>query len=176
LAENAHPTEGLRRKELASAVFLVVFGGTIMALARRIPLGVPTDPLGPRAFPLALGAGMALCGVLLAVATLAFRPQPGRTGLLADAGEEEEVEAGPFSPGRLIGAVVATSGYLAAFERLGYLLATPLYVTAIMLVHGGVRGRGLVTASLATTVLLYATFRYGLRIPIPAGILAGIIR
>lgn len=161
------------RREFAVAAFLVVFGAAVLAAASTIPPGVPTDPLGPRAFPMALGAGIVVCGLLLGAGRLLFGNQPSRMGPLSDADPEEE--AGPFSPGRLIGAVLATAAYLAVFEPLGYLLATPMYVAAIMLIHGRVAGRTLLLAPLLTTIVLYATFRFGLLIPVPAGVLEGIL-
>ena len=164
------------RRELVIAAFLVAFGGAVVVLSGKIAPGVPTDPLGPAAFPTALGAGIGLCGLLLGAATLAFRGQPGRAGPLSDADPDEATEAGPFSPARLVGAVVATAGYLLAFEPLGYLVATPPYVVAIMLIHGGGGRRALLIAPLLVTVALYATFRFGLLIPVPGGILEGILR
>ncbi len=163
-------------RELVIAVFLVAFGGAVVALSGKIPPGVPTDPLGPAAFPTALGAGIGLCGLLLGAATLAFRGQPGRAGPLSDADPDEAVEAGPFSPARLVGAVVATAAYLIAFEPLGYLIATPLYVAAAMLIHGGAGRRTLLVAPLLVTAALYATFRFGLLIPVPGGVLEGFLR
>ena len=165
------------RRELGIAIVLVVFGAWVIALARQITPGVRTDPLGPAAFPIALGAGISLCGLLLAASMLVFRGRPpGRAGPLADAGDEEESETGAFSPVRLVGAVVATAVYLAIFEPLGYIVATPLYVAAIMLIHGGAARRSLVLAPLVATALLYVTFRFGLLIPIPLGILEGVLR
>jgi hypothetical protein len=72
--------------------------------------------------------------------------------------------------------MVTTAAYLAAFEPLGYLLATPPYVAAIMLIHGGAGRRALLMAPILTTVVLYATFRFGLLIPVPGGILEGVLR
>ncbi|MGQ0571301.1 MAG: tripartite tricarboxylate transporter TctB family protein [Armatimonadota bacterium] len=176
MADDSRPRGGTRR-ELIVAAFLVAFGGGIIAVSRTIPPGVSTDPLGPRAFPIALGAGIGLCGLLLGAAALVFRGRPGRAGLLADADPDEEAggEAGPFSPARLVGAIVATGAYLAVFEPLGYLLATPPYVAAIMLIHGSAVRRALLIAPLLTTAALYATFQFGLRIPVPGGILERIL-
>jgi len=53
------PTHALRRELIAAAV-LIAFGVWIASVALKIPLGVATDPLGPRTFPAALGAGIAL--------------------------------------------------------------------------------------------------------------------
>lgn len=161
------------RREMGVAIFLMAFGGLVIALARQIGPGISTDPLGPRAFPTALGAGIALCGLLLAAATLLFRGRGGPAVPLTGADPEEDagVEVGPFSPARLVGAVVATAAYLAIFEPLGYLIATPIYVVAIMLIQGGAGRRVLLIAPILVTAALYATFRFGLLIPVPLGVL-----
>jgi hypothetical protein len=164
------------RRELAIAAFLAAFGGVVVALARKIAPGVSTDPLGPAAFPLALGACIGLCGLLLGAATLIFSGQPAPTGPLSDAEPDEATDVGPFSPLRLAAAVLATAAYLAAFEPLGYVIATPLYVMVIMLIHGGAGRHALLAAPVLVTAALYATFRFGLLIPVPGGILETFLR
>jgi putative tricarboxylic transport membrane protein len=161
------------RRELAVGAFLVAFGGAVLALAWTIEPGVQTDPLGPRAFPAALGAGIALCGVLLAGTALLGTGEEGRTGPILEPGPEGETEAGPISPARLFGAIAATAAYVALFAPLGYLLATPPYVAAIILIHGGAARRALFIAPPLVTGLLYGAFRFGLLIPVPEGILDG---
>jgi len=71
--------------------------------------------------------------------------------------------------------VAATALYLATFEPVGYLIATPLYVVAILLIHGGAPWRTLIVAPVVITSVLYVTFRFALRIPVPSGILEGIL-
>jgi hypothetical protein len=85
--------------------------------------------------------------------------------------EGEDAPAGPGSPGRLIAAVVLTVAYIAAFEPLGYLIATPIYVGALLLVQRAASGRVLVAAPLLVTAAFYAAFRFGLLIPVPDGVL-----
>ena len=162
-------------RELILAAFLVSFGGVVVALSWEITPGVLTDALGPRFFPMALGAGIVLCGLLLAAAEFLFRGEPSVAGPLSDADPEGEEEAGPFSLARFVGAIAATVLYIAAFEPLGYLLTTPPYVMAILLIHGGARKRALLIAPFLTTILLYVTFRFGLLIPVPDGPLEGIL-
>jgi putative tricarboxylic transport membrane protein len=166
------PPDGARRRELAVAGVLIGLAVAVVVLGLQVPPGVQTDPLGPRVFPLALGGAIGLCGVLLAVATLA----PGRFTTAApvfveSGGDDESAPAGPFSPGRLVAAIGITAAYVAAFEPLGYLLATPLYVAALALAHGGVSRRALVTAPALLAAAFYAAFRFGLLIPVPDGIL-----
>jgi hypothetical protein len=88
-----------------------------------------------------------------------------------DPEDEAAADAGPFSLTRLVGAVAITAAYLAAFEPVGYLPSTWVYVLALMLLHGGAPGRSLVTTPPIVTLVLYLTFKFGLKIPIPEGIL-----
>jgi hypothetical protein len=74
-----------------------------------------------------------------------------------------------------VAAITLSAFYLVAFERLGYLLATPLYVGALLLVHGGASRRTLLTAPLLLSLAFYAAFRFGLLIPVPDGILEGVL-
>jgi putative tricarboxylic transport membrane protein len=166
------PPDGARRRELGVAGLLIGLAVAIVVLGLEIPPGVATDPLGPRVFPLALGGAIGLCGVLLAVTTLA----PGRftTAMpvfVESAGDDDSASPGTFSPGRLVAAIVLTALYVAAFEPLGYLLATPLYVAALALVHGGASRGGLLVAPVLLAAAFYAAFRFGLLIPVPDGIL-----
>jgi putative tricarboxylic transport membrane protein len=147
----------------------------VVVLSGEIMLGVQTDSLGPRFFPIALGAGIAICGLLLAVAELFFRGEPSVPAPLSDASPEGEEDAGPFSLARFLGAIGATALYVAAFDPLGYLLATPPYIAAILLIHGGTRTRALLIAPFVVTIALYVTFRFGLLIPVPDGPLEGIL-
>ena len=147
----------------------------IIALSWEIPPGVQTDPLGPRFVPIALGAGIALCGLLLAAKEMLYRGEPSVAGPLSDGGPEGDEDAGPFSPARFVGAIVATALYIAAFSPLGYLLATPPYIAAILLIHGGTRMRALLITPFLVTIALYVTFRFGLLIPVPDGPLEGIL-
>jgi putative tricarboxylic transport membrane protein len=157
------------RRELVLGAVLVAVAVVVVVLALRIPPGVLTDPLGPRAFPLALGGAIGLCGLLLAATSLA----PGRFVQAAPVFVEEgdDAPAGPGSPGRLVAAVVLTVAYVAAFEPVGYLVATPLYVGALLLVQRASSWGTLVAAPLLVTAAFYAAFRFGLLIPVPDGVL-----
>ena len=162
-------------RELVLAAFLVAFGGVTIALSMQILPGVQTDPLGPRFFPIALGAGILLCGVLLAAAELLYRGESPLAGLLSDGSPEGEEDAGPFSPGRLVGAIAATALYIAGFGTLGFLLSTPPYIAAILLIHGGASRRALIISPFLITIVLYAIFRFGLLIPVPDGPLESLL-
>lgn len=166
---------GAARRDVAVAVALVLLGAGAMGLALGVEPGVQTDPLGPRAFPLGLGAAIAVCGLLLSVAAVLGDRWTASATVLAESDSKDGDEAGPLLPWRLGGAIVATAAYIALFEPLGYLLATPGYLVAILLLHDGVRARALLTAPILVTLALYASFRFGLLIPVPDGILEGLL-
>src|SRR5262245_5615445 len=110
-----HP-DGTRR-ELGVAGLLVGLAIVVIVLSLQPPLGVHTDALGARVFPIALAAAIGLCGVLLFVTTLA--PGLFTTALpmfVESAGDDESASSGSFSPGRLAAAVALTTAYVAAFE------------------------------------------------------------
>lgn len=162
---------GVNRREAGVAATLVLLGLAVAGLALRVEPGVETDPLGPRVFPLALGAAIALCGLLLGVSALVGDRWTASAAMFVESVADDSSEGELLSPWRLVGAIAATAGYLVAFERLGYFLATAAYVAAILLLQPGVRARAFLTAPVLVTLALYAAFRFGLLIPIPDGIL-----
>lgn len=168
--EHVTPT-GAPRRDLAVAAVLVLLGVAVIGLGLQVEPGVQTDPLGPRAFPLALGAAIVLCGLLLGVAATLGDRWTASAAVFVESAADDASEGAVHSPWRLVGAIVATAAYLVAFERLGYLLATPGYVAAVLLLHSGVRARAFLTAPVLVTLTLYAAFRFGLLIPVPDGIL-----
>jgi hypothetical protein len=161
---------GATRRDAAVGAVLVVLGIGVIVLGFQVPPGVQTDPLGPGAFPIALGAAIAVCGLLLGATALLGDRWSRSAPVFVESGADGD-EGGRLSPGRLGGAIAATAVYLFAFERLGYLLATPLYAVVIMVLQPDARGRAVLTAPVLVTVALYAAFRFGLLIPVPDGIL-----
>jgi putative tricarboxylic transport membrane protein len=164
---------GGRRPDVAVAAVLVVLGIAVIGLGLQVPPGVQTDPLGPRAFPVGLGAAIAACGLLLGAGAMLGDRWSTSAPVFVESADDDASEGGMLSPWRLAGAIVATAAYLVAFERLGYLLATPGYVLVILFLQPGIRGRALLTAPVLVAVTLYAAFRFGLLIPLPDGILEG---
>jgi len=127
-SEDRAPAAGAPRRDLVVALVLLGLGLGVIGLSLGVPAGVQTDPLGPRAFPLALGAAIGVCGLLLAAATVLGDRWTTSAAMFVETADDDASEGGLESRWRLVGAVAATAAYLVAFERLGYLLATPLYV------------------------------------------------
>ncbi len=156
------------RVDRVLAAVLVCLGLGVLALAVQLPATTAADPVGPRGFPALLALVILACGVALAVAP----ERPLSTG--APHGEVEE--RGALAPRPLLGAIGLTAAYLAVLEPAGYLLATPAYLAALLLVQGRVTIRAFVLTVLGLPVALYTLFAVLMRVPLPPGPLEPFLR
>ena len=124
--------------------------------------------MGPRGFPALLGLVVLACGVALA-------SRAGRgSGGGAPEGDAEARGALALRP--LFGAIALTAAYLAVLEPAGYLLATPPYLAALLLVQGRVTPRAFVLTVLGVPAVLYVLFAVAMRVPLPPGPLEPLLR
>ena len=147
-----------------TGLFLAVLGALAFWGGSRLP-AVPGQDVGPAAFPMVIGAGLVVCGMLIAVGI-------GRSF------EASEPEEAPPSRG-----LTARIGPLAAFlppallifyvlvaERLGFLPTAAI----MLLVAGralGASWRLALGVALIGPPCVHLVFYKLLRVPLPAGIL-----
>jgi hypothetical protein len=108
------------------------------------------------------------CGVALGVAS--------RAAPSAGAPEGDAAVRGALAPRPFLGAIGLTAAYLAVLEPAGYLLATPPYLAALLLVQGRITARAFVLTVLGLPMVLYALFAVAMRVPLPAGPLEPLLR
>ena len=82
------------------------------------------DPLGPKAFPRLLGIGLILAGGLLGLEIWKDRK-------LAVPVDNKPVDLSHYWV--IAGVTVWTAGYYFMFDRLGYIVATMIYLIALMM-------------------------------------------
>jgi putative tricarboxylic transport membrane protein len=147
---------------LAVGAFLIVDALSLEAGFAKV------DPVGPRLFPIAIGAGLIILAVVLAIAI----PR-GSVGE-ADAGEDVD----PNMPGDwrtvglLVGVFVAT---ILLVEPLGWAITGALLFAGSATILGNRHYiRNIVIGAVLSVGSFYA-FYSGLGIPLPAGILDGIL-
>ena len=144
-------------------VVTLVLAAVYFYATAQIPSLEIGDPLGPKAFPRLLGAGLVLSAVLLFVETA--RAKGKETGRSARSREAR----------RHLWMIAAVAGwtalYFAAFEKLGYVIATAVYLLALMACFN--RGKWL--ANVLTCVLFcvasYLLFTKALGVTLPRGVL-----
>jgi len=107
--------------------FVVVLGALIYLYAdSQLPRLAIGDPLGPKVFPALIGIGLLAGGGLLLVEIWRKRRDRPKTTLAAG----EPAERPHYLP--LIGTAVCTAIYYAAFEPVGYVISTVVYMLVLL--------------------------------------------
>src|SRR5262245_28712084 len=155
-----------------TGLILVALGGVTAYAGSRLP-PVPGQQIGPSVFPMVIGAGLILCGALIAL----------RVGHHFEEEAEADLAAHSAQPSAPAGAMPWRRGLLAvlppallvfyvlAADRLGFLVtaATMVLVAALAL---GARLRLAVPLALLAPLAVHLIFSKLLRVPLPEGVLA----
>jgi putative tricarboxylic transport membrane protein len=130
----------------------------------QIPALAIGDPLGPRAFPTLLLAALLVIAAFLLAAGIPDRHWREQATAFMEFVRTDL---------RVVGSAAVWLGlYYLAFEPLGYLLSTAVFLSALTLMaHQGRRWAGLVTA-LSFSVISYFVFTRLFDVPLPRGILS----
>ncbi|MEU0498340.1 tripartite tricarboxylate transporter TctB family protein [Mycobacterium sp. NPDC006124] len=148
---------------------LVAVGAFLFYDALHLPGGfAKVDPVGPRLFPLVVGAGLVVMAVILAIAI----PRGSRGE--ADAGED--IDPDRPSDWRTVGLLVAIFvATILLVVPLGWTITSALMFAASATVLGSKHYVRNIIIGAVLGVLSFYAFYSGLGIPLPAGILDGIL-
>jgi putative tricarboxylic transport membrane protein len=147
----------------------LAFGLGLLVLTLRLDVDLQRNvggAIGPEAYPGLLAAAILLLSLLLLWQTLRGRAEPAVLQELATAPDQR-----PAASGRVLLALLLLCAYTLLLEPLGFLVATPLLLIALMRLTGERRWWLAVPSALLMTVLLYAFFRYGMNLVLPEGLL-----
>lgn len=148
---------------------LAVVGGFLIYTSQTLPQNfAKVDPVGPGLFPLIIGVAAVVLAVILAIAI----PRGSRGE--ADAGED--IDPDMPSDWRTVGLLVALFvGMILLVNPLGWVITSALFFAGAATVLGSSHYvRNLVIGVVLALASFYA-FYSGLGIPLPAGILDGIL-
>jgi len=145
----------------ALLLYFVVAPGQVSMPRLRLGEGGGTFVLSPLFFPRLVAVALGLLGALL------FVRGRSREEALRD-GEGFALSGAELA--RIGGTVLIMVLYLAALEPLGYLLATPLALAALMVFLGSRRWGLIIVVAIAATAVVYVGFRKGMLILLPGGI------
>lgn len=148
---------------------LVLVGGFLIYDALSLEAGfAKVDPVGPRFFPIVVGIGLIVLAVILAIAVP--RGSKGEAELGEDV--DPNTPADWRTVGLLVGLFVAV---IVLVNPLGWAITgTLLFAGAATILGNRHYVRNLVIGAVLAVVSFYA-FYSGLGIPLPAGILDGIL-
>lgn len=145
-------------------VLILVLTGVYFWATSQIPTLEIGDPLGPKAFPRLLGGGMIIAAAMLLAEMIKERKSAPVTATAADPKDKSSYKV-------ILGVIVATGLYFVLFERLGYAVATSLFLLAMThYFNKGKRWTNVLT-SLIYGFASYYMFTKWLGVNLPRGIL-----
>jgi putative tricarboxylic transport membrane protein len=172
--ENSGPEENEVAKPIDKAQYLVcavlvAVGAFLIYNALTLEAGfAKVDPVGPRLFPLVVGIAAVVLGAILAIAI----PRGSRGE--ADAGEDID----PESPAdwRTVGLLVALFvAMILLVNPLGWVIMGTVFFGCAATILGSKHYVRNFVIGLALSLASFYAFYSGLGIPLPAGILDGIL-
>ena len=154
-AGGERPTTVPRWPEITIALTAVALTGSVLLLANAIELRLELPGLTPRSWPTFLGAlGLGLSLILLITALVkALGPNDN----------ESTTRAGWI---KLLLAVAATIAFIVVWPLTAFVVAAPVFVSAVTAIGGGRGIRALVIYPVVMTGALYAMFNLLLRVPL----------
>jgi putative tricarboxylic transport membrane protein len=153
-----------------TGLFLVALGAVTAYAGSRLP-PVPGQQIGPNVFPMVVGAGLCICGALIALRVGHRFEEEAEADLAAHSAQAATPlkEAWWLRLKALIPPALLVF-YVLAVDRLGFLVtaATMVLVVALAL---GARFRLAVPLALAAPVFVHLVFSKLLRVPLPEGLI-----
>lgn len=171
------------RRNLVTGIGALAIGAGYLAMAYQLRASALADAVGPAGLPKILGFVMVALGAILCVQDL-LQLRKARSESLAVVAPNGTVEAEPEDEGQgmTLGGLAKAGGFLAI--AVAYLLVIrtvgyPIAIGALLIVltlYGGIKPTWRVFAiGIAGAVVFWVLFVEILALPLPAGILSGIL-
>jgi len=154
-----------------SGLFLIALGGVAAYGGSRLP-PVPGQQIGPNVFPMVVGAGLVLCGALIALGIgRGFEDEADADLAAHSAPQAEPRDTTEWWRGLMALAPPALLlFYVFAVDRLGFLAtAAAIVLTAALAL--GARLRLAIPLAFCAPLFVHLIFSKLLRVPLPPGLL-----
>ncbi len=159
---------GIDTAQYGLAAFLLLVGAYVVVDATTLHRGFSDQPVQPYAFPFVVGTALLVLGVALVVATA--------RGNRPEAEEGEDVDLTAPSDWRTVGLLAAVFvANIVLIDWLGWAITGALLFAGSAWVLGSRHRVRDVAVGVALSVGTWYGFYVGLGIPIPAGILDGVL-
>ncbi len=145
----------MRRADLVIGLGLLVFAAVYFDQSFNIVRGFASDRLGPAFFPRMLAVALAVLAVALLVR--------------AGSGRSDPTPLPAMHPTLFFVTLALLVAYGLALPSLGFVIATPLLLAAVIRLLGQREWPGVIGTALGTMVVLYAVFGRMLHVLLPMG-------
>jgi len=156
-----HLSDRLTGSVLVALGALAAYGGS------RLP-PVPGQQIGPSVFPMVIGAGLVLCGLLIALGVGRHFEEEAEADLAAIEGPPVE-KAGPLAGLRALLPPALLLFYVVSADRLGFIVTGAIIVGATALALGA-RWRLALPLAILAPFGVHLVFGKLLRVPLPSGL------
>ena len=167
----SHFRGSMQLSDRTTGLFLVALGAVTAYAGSRLP-PVPGQQIGPNVFPMVIGAGLCICGALIALRVGQHFEAEAEADLAAHSTPAEApAEAAWWWRGLM--ALIPPAllvFYVVAVDRLGFLLTAAAMVLAVALALGA-RLRLAVPLAVVAPVVVHLVFSRLLRVPLPEGLI-----
>jgi putative tricarboxylic transport membrane protein len=153
----------MRSRNVSAALVLIVLGLVYGYLTAGLPKRSLPDTPDPSFFPWIITASLLILSVALLVQGLQA-PRSAR--------DAADTAGGLRAPAVFLALFVV---YVAVLPVIGFVIASVPFFAALMWLYGERRWGWIGIVSVALPVILVVVFRSGLRIPLPTGVLSGLI-
>ena len=161
-------TRTIDKAQYGLAAFLVVVGGYVVLDATTLHQGFSDQPVQPYAFPYVVGTALLLLGIALAVATA--------RGNRPEAEEGEDIDLSTQGDWRTVGLLALVFVVnIALIDWLGWAITGAILFAGSAWVLGSRHHVRDIAVGVLLSVGTWYGFYVGLGIPIPAGILNGVL-
>jgi hypothetical protein len=161
-----------KRKDVAVAAAVMVFGIVLIVFAQLLPAGAIRDPLGPAAMPTGVGVLLIVGGGYLVLRrVLQWRSTP----VLVPAEGSEDLERYPASSRRAFTVWGICLAYGILVSYVGFIFLTPILIVALLWTLRFRKVLPVILIALIATALMYGLFDILLLVRLPHGPLTGII-
>jgi putative tricarboxylic transport membrane protein len=165
-SKSASSTRALLGLRIA-ALMVIILGGIILTQVSQIGTGAGFIVIGPRIFPMVVGVGLLVLGLLFLLRTTVVPDND----LISDI----TAEAATTDWSTTILTLLSLVAYASLLHPLGYTLATALFFPVVARILGSTRSWRNIIIGLALGLAIYLSFTRILGVRLPAGLLAGIL-
>jgi putative tricarboxylic transport membrane protein len=162
----------MRLSDRVTGLFTFALGAAAAYGGSRLP-PVPGQQVGPNVFPLVIGIGLCLCGLMIAFGIGHSFEEEAEADLAAHSAlpTEEQVLAahGPIYKLRVLIPPALLIFYVLVVDALGFYVTTAIMIAIASLVFGA-RPRLAIPLALIAPVIVHLVFYKLLRVPLPAGL------
>ncbi|NHD18399.1 MULTISPECIES: tripartite tricarboxylate transporter TctB family protein [unclassified Actinopolyspora] len=160
------------RSELFVGVLVIALGGFLLIRSAMMDVPSSVSFLGPRFFPVVVGALLTALGVALTVRMLL--PRSAAASAEGD-GEDSSAAAGASSDWKpLLLTAAALAAHLALLQTAGWIIAGALLFWGVSCALGSGHKLRDLGISFVVSAAVQLAFSAGLGLPLPSGVLVGV--